>query len=123
MVRSHVAGHIYLLHFVVPYVAIQQPGKKLQTAGHYLGWSEDLMSRLLAHKNGQGARLTQVIKEAGIEWQLARVWPGDRFLERQLKKRGGRSRFCPLCLGVGTPLVWEAFESTAALLNELSVGA
>jgi hypothetical protein len=38
-----------------------------------------------------------VITKAGITWQLARVWPGDRNLERRLKVQGGASRRCPLC--------------------------
>jgi hypothetical protein len=105
--RSHVPGHCYLLHFIVPYVAVQQPGKKLQTARHYLGWSADLLTRLAAHKNGNGARLVRVAKDAGIEWELARVWEGDRYLERRLKNRGGHSRLCPICLGTGTPIEWE----------------
>jgi hypothetical protein len=106
-VRSHVAGHIYLLHFVVPYVAVQQPGRKLQYAGHYLGWSEDLFTRLAAHKSGNGARLVRVAKDAGIDWELARLWEGDRFLERRLKNRGGRGRLCPICLGTGVAIAWE----------------
>jgi hypothetical protein len=120
--RSHVPGQVYLLHFTVPYVAIQHPGKKYQCAKHYLGWSEDLITRLIAHKKGNGSRLVQVINDAGIEWQLARVWNGDRFLERQLKKRGGRSRLCPVCLGTGIALQWETYDTTAALLTGISVG-
>jgi hypothetical protein len=38
-----------------------------------------------------------VVREAGITWQLARVWPGDRARERQLKRQGGAARRCPLC--------------------------
>ena len=34
---------------------------------------------------------------AGITWQLARTWPGDRARERQLKRQGGAARRCPLC--------------------------
>jgi hypothetical protein len=121
--QSHVPGQVYLLHFTVPYVAIQHPGKKYQCAKHYLGWSKDLIARLTAHKNGNGSRLVRVINDAGIEWQLARVWDGDRFLERQLKRRGGRSRICPICQGTGIALQWETYDTTAALLTGISVGA
>jgi hypothetical protein len=121
--RSHVPGQVYLLHFTIPYVAIQHPGKKYQCAKHYLGWSEDLIARLTAHQKGNGARLVQVTREAGIGWHLARVWDGDRFLERRLKKRGGRSRLCPICQGTGLALEWEIYDTTAALLNSLSRGA
>ena len=39
----------------------------------------------------------QVVREAGIDWQLARTWTGGRDRERQLKNQGGKSRMCPLC--------------------------
>jgi predicted GIY-YIG superfamily endonuclease len=80
-------GLVYLLHFSVPY----------QHARHYTGWTRDLDARLALHQAGGGARLLQVIAQAGIEWTLARTWPGDRARERQLKRQGGASRRCPLC--------------------------
>ncbi|WP_395110731.1 hypothetical protein [Actinomadura sp. SCN-SB] len=46
---------------------------------------------------GTGARLLQVVRAAGIEWRLARVWPGDRYRERAIKRQGGASRCYPLC--------------------------
>ena len=80
---------VYLLHFNTPY----------HHARHYLGFAEDLRARLVKHAIGRGARLMEVITSAGIEWQLARTWPGDRRLERRLKKRKDAPRFCPLCAG------------------------
>ncbi|MBA9002052.1 hypothetical protein [Thermomonospora cellulosilytica] len=80
-------GVVYLLHFTRPY----------RHARHYLGWTRDLPARLAAHEHGTGARLLQVVTAAGIEWRLARVWPGDRGRERALKRQGGASRRCPLC--------------------------
>ena len=84
---DHVPGTIYLLHFDQPY----------KHAKHYLGWASDLDARLAQHADGSGARLLQVARDAGIGWQLARTWPGDRYRERQLKNQGGRSRMCPVC--------------------------
>lgn len=81
------AGTVYLLHFDAPY----------KHARHYLGWTDDLPARLAAHQAGQGARLLAVVKAAGIGWQLARIWPGTRARERQLKRQGGASRCCPMC--------------------------
>lgn len=80
-------GLIYLLHFERPY----------QHAKHYTGWTPDLPRRLDAHVAGRGARLMAVITQAGIGWQLARLWIGTRTLERALKNQGGASRRCPLC--------------------------
>ena len=37
----------------------------------------------------RGARLLQVITQAGIDWTLARTWEGTRERERQLKRQGG----------------------------------
>jgi hypothetical protein len=80
-------GVVYLLHFTRPY----------QHARHYLGTTTDLAGRLAQHELGLGARLLQVGLAAGIEWRLARLWPGGRGRERALKAQGGASRRCPLC--------------------------
>ncbi|MBO0885357.1 MAG: hypothetical protein J2P17_34495, partial [Mycobacterium sp.] len=66
-------GTVYLLHFDRPY----------KHARHYLGWARDLETRLTAHQTGHGARLLEVIQQAGISWTLARTWPGTRIRERQ----------------------------------------
>ena len=78
---------IYLIHFHTPY----------KHAKHYMGSTDDLTRRLHEHERGNGARLMEVICEAGISWTLARAWQGDRKRERQLKNRGGAARICPLC--------------------------
>ena len=79
---------VYLLHFE----------RRYRHAGHYLGFAEDMGARLAAHRNGTGARLIQVIAQAGIGWRLARTWPdGDRALERRLKNQKHGPRLCPEC--------------------------
>ena len=80
---------IYLLHFET----------KLAHAGHYIGSTDDHDARLADHAAGRGARLTAVIKQAGITWRLARTWPGGRKHERLLKRRKETPRLCPLCVG------------------------
>jgi predicted GIY-YIG superfamily endonuclease len=80
-------GTVYLLHFHTPY----------KHAQHYTGWTSDLDARLAEHATGHGARLLQVISASGINWTLARTWPGTRRRERQLKNQGGASRRCPAC--------------------------
>jgi len=87
---------VYLLHFDRLYVPY--PGAPLRDcAGHYCGWTTDLKIRLARHATGGGARLLAVVHQADISWQLARIWPGPRARERQLKRQGGASRRCPLC--------------------------
>jgi predicted GIY-YIG superfamily endonuclease len=84
----HPLGTVYLLHF----------DQRYEHAGHYTGWAEDLDRRQAQHQAGGGARLIEVITQAGISFRLARVWPGvTRARERQLKNQGGASRRCPIC--------------------------
>lgn len=85
---------VYLLHFIDPATG---QSARYQHAGHYRGTTDDLPKRLQAHRAGTGARLMQVIKEAGLSFVLARTWPGGRDRERQLKREGGASRMCPEC--------------------------
>jgi predicted GIY-YIG superfamily endonuclease len=80
-------GTIYLLHFSQPY----------KHAKHYIGFARDLSARLESHANGTGARLLQVITEAGLSFELARTWEGSRKTERSLKNRKATPRLCPLC--------------------------
>jgi len=80
---------VYLIHFNVPY----------KHARHYLGSCDDLQARLARHKAGNGARLMEVVKNAGITWQLARTWEGGKGKERELKRQKNSPRLCPICNG------------------------
>lgn len=84
-------GVVYLIHFDRPY----------KHARHYLGWAKSLSLRLQHHENGTGARLLQVVKAEGIGWKLARVWVGNRALEKRLKGHGS-PRYCPICAANGS---------------------
>ena len=77
----------YLLHFDTP----------IYHAQHYLGSCNDLSKRILRHKKGQGARLTQVCIERGIAFRVVRTWKGDRKMERKLKNRKNGRKLCPIC--------------------------
>jgi predicted GIY-YIG superfamily endonuclease len=78
---------VYLIHFNTPY----------KHAKHYLGYSQNIGERIIQHELNQGARLMQVVNDAGLEWKVSRVWlDGSRQLERSLKGRG-KSRICPIC--------------------------
>jgi predicted GIY-YIG superfamily endonuclease len=85
--RRNVQGTVYLVCFETNY----------RHAKHYMGWTTDLTARLEAHAAGRGARLMEVITAAGIGFTRARTWQGTRYLERQLKNRGGHARLCPIC--------------------------
>lgn len=87
-------GTVYLIHFDEPY----------KHARHYLGWARDLAARMKEHRNGRGARLMEVIKDAGITWRVARTWPGTRDLERAIKERHNTPRLCPECTPAPQPV-------------------
>ena len=80
---------VYLLHFV-------EPNKH---ARHYLGCTDDLSHRLDQHHKGTGARLTQVVRNAGGSWVVARTWRGGRRLEHKLKGYHSGVKLCPICQG------------------------
>lgn len=86
-------GVVYLLHF-------EDRINPAHPCQHYIGWAADLGPRINAHRNGTGARLTQVAAERGIGFKVARVWPdADRHFERKLKNRKEAPRLCPICNG------------------------
>lgn len=80
-------GFLYLLHLSRPY----------RHARHYMGWAKDLDRRLEEHRNGTGARLTQVAVQNGIELILAWASRGTRDDERWMKNKKNAPRLCPLC--------------------------
>ena len=83
---------VYLLHFSEPY----------KHAKHYLGSAVNAVERLKHHKSEScDVRLLRVVKAAGITFEIARIWKGDRRLERRLKGRG-LSRLCPICKQKGS---------------------
>jgi predicted GIY-YIG superfamily endonuclease len=97
------SGFVYLAHF----------STKLHHCHHYVGFATDLGQRLAQHRAGTGARLMEVVKQLGIEWKLVRVWPGDRRLERLLKRRKNTPRrLCPVCRG---EVAYEAVDERVFL--------
>lgn len=82
---------VYIIHFDSP----------LAHAKHYVGFCEDtdtsLDDRIKEHLSGRGARILSVCNERGIGYQLARVLPGDRARERQIKNTKNTSSYCPIC--------------------------
>jgi hypothetical protein len=91
--RRNELGSVYLLCFTD---AAGRPAR-YRHAGHYLGWAKDVHARLAVQRQGRGARLVQVVLDAGLDVTLVRTWPGTRLLERQLKNRHEAPRLCPVC--------------------------
>lgn len=54
--------------------------------------------RIASHRAGTGARLTQVITEAGIKFRITRIWPSaTEAHEKALKDLNDRRGLCPDC--------------------------
>jgi len=80
---------LYLLHFSRPF----------RHARHYLGYCEEgnLSKRVAQHRCGNGSKLMRAVKQAGIEFEVARVWPGLGRHDERRKKQRGHAWQCPLC--------------------------
>lgn len=87
-------GWLYVIHF----------DKPLKHARHYLGSTHNPFQRLEAHATGNGARLTEVLKELGEAWKLAALYEVNdnipvtlREIEAVVKTQANGPRFCPIC--------------------------
>jgi hypothetical protein len=118
-------GWVYLLCFRDPATGEHRPlqgqGCRGQYAGHYWGWTQDLVRRLAQHRNptwtGAG-RLVQVALATGLSFELAWLeYPATRGRERRLKNQGSAYRRCPLCRGTGGPL--DPAAAVAAIQHQL----
>jgi hypothetical protein len=105
-------GWVYLLCFRDPATGQHAPlrgnGCRGQYAGHYWGWTDNLLRRITQHRNPRwpgAGRLVQVALQAGLTFELAWLeYPATRGRERRLKNQGSAYRRCPLCRGTGGPL-------------------
>lgn len=84
--------YVYLLHFHSRYFH----------AGHYTGFTACLDARLALHRSGHGAKLLKAVTDAGITFEVARLWKcatyeEAREKERSLKRRHNAIPTCPLC--------------------------
>jgi hypothetical protein len=118
-------GWVYLLCFRDPATGEHRPlqgqGCRGQYAGHYWGWTQNLVRRIYQHRNpawtGAG-RLVQVALAAGLSFELAWCeYPATRGRERRLKNQGSGYRRCPLCRGTGGPL--DPAAAVAAVQHQL----
>jgi hypothetical protein len=114
-------GWVYLLCLRDPASGQHQPyrgkGAGGQFAGHYWGWTTDLVRRITRehrNPNWKGAgRLVQVALAAGLTFELAWLeYPATLGRERRLKNQGSAYRRCPLCRGTGGPLDPAAAAAT-----------
>jgi hypothetical protein len=112
---------VYLLHFYQPVPRGRSKTGKPLTSSHYIGETDDLITRIDEHvqttwerleepillengqkitgvKHGPGATFMGVVNSLGIDWKLAREWQGaDREWERHLKNMKNAPKLCPDC--------------------------
>jgi predicted GIY-YIG superfamily endonuclease len=91
--------YVYLIHF---HQKIGNPAQPRGMAGHYLGACQDIDVRISRHRTGDGARIMQVVTQAGIPWELVRLWrvsswEESRDLEKKLKAWHASNKLCYLC--------------------------
>jgi hypothetical protein len=68
-------------------------------AKHYLGSTDNIPQRMIAHRAGRGAKIMAAFKVQGIPWEVVRVWPGGWDKEQELKARHEGPTLCPDCSG------------------------
>lgn len=85
---------VYLLHFDRPLGDLSNPRGQAQ---HYIGSASNVSLRIAAHRQGDGAAIMRACKDAGIDFDLVRTWPGGRAEERALKRRKKARQLCPIC--------------------------
>jgi hypothetical protein len=88
---------VYTLHLWPPLGPADAP--RGSQAEHYTGSAQQgrLRARWTEHALGRGARMLAVHVERGGKWVVAKVEPGGRAREKQLKVQGGASRRCGVC--------------------------
>jgi hypothetical protein len=116
-------GWVYLLCFRDRATGAHRPyrgkGHGGQYAGHYWGWTTDLVRRIEhEHRNpdwhGRG-RLVRVALADGLWPELAWAeYPATPGRERRLKDQGSAYRRCRLCRGTGGPLDPAALVAAVA---------
>lgn len=74
---------VYILQFDAPL------GTARHYANYYIGYCEDdrLLDRLAEHRAGRAAAITRAAIQRGIDFQVVATLPGDRSVERALKRR------------------------------------
>jgi GIY-YIG catalytic domain len=81
----------------VVYVYLLCLATKFYHCRHYLGSSVDPDRRLREHRSGNGSHFTRAVAAAGIEMEIVRLWPGERYDEVLLKLHKNAAKYCPRC--------------------------
>jgi predicted GIY-YIG superfamily endonuclease len=100
---------LYLLHFDPRYLH----------AGHYLGYTHDVVKRFALHLRGKGSPLVKAAVNNGSKIVLVRIWAEDGNAEQEIKRVvGSRARLCPLCNPKARD-VMKVYKSSIVYLDTL----
>ena len=85
--------HLYLFHFNAPLGNLQN---RRAQASHYVGFAEDLDSRIAKQLAGKGAKLVAAALVKGLIFELYH-WPACLATEKLVKKTKKTALYCPAC--------------------------
>jgi hypothetical protein len=91
--NASTVGEVYLFHFNAPLGNLSNPRAQ---ARHYLGFAEDLDSRIKKQLAGKGAKLVAAALKQGLVFELYH-WPACLATEKLIKRRKQTSIYCPAC--------------------------
>lgn len=86
-------GHVYLFHFNAPLGNLANPRAQ---ANHYVGFCDDLDSRIAKQLSGKGAKLVAAAVKQGLVFELYH-WPAPLATEKLVKKTKKTALYCPAC--------------------------
>jgi hypothetical protein len=86
-------GHVYLFHFNAPLGNLANPRAQ---ANHYVGFCDDLDTRIATQLAGRGAKLVAAAMKQGLIFELYH-WPSPLATEKLVKKTKKTSLYCPAC--------------------------
>lgn len=86
-------GHLYIFHFNAPLGNLANPRAQ---ANHYVGFCDDLDSRIAKQLAGKGAKLMAAALKQGLVFELYH-WPALLATEKLVKKTKKTSLYCPAC--------------------------
>lgn len=83
---------IYILEFNRP---LGNLANRRAQARYYVGWCKDgeLDRRISEHRRGEGAAITRYAVTSGISFNVVLTLPGDRTVEKQIKRQHNTPRF------------------------------
>lgn len=86
-------GYCYIFHFNAPLGNLANPRAQ---ANHYVGFCDDLDSRIAKQLAGKGAKLVAAAIKQGLIFELYH-WPAALATEKLVKKTKKTSLYCPAC--------------------------